>query len=140
MSVSNTNANRILKSELSGVDPAYRAGATAYVALLSATTPGPDLASPIATELTYTGYARLAITKATFWTDNGRSFVNALLAQFNKRTDAGATQTARWFAVVDTPSGAVTQAILGELDDPLDINLNGQPQFSPGELEVVVPL
>jgi hypothetical protein len=137
MPTSNTSANRILQAELKGVDPSYRAGATNYLALISAISP--DLANPLATELTYTGYARIAVTKATFWTDNGRSFVNAVLAQFGKRTDGGATQTARWFAVVDTVSGAVTQAILGELDDPLDINLNGQPQFSPGELEVVAP-
>jgi hypothetical protein len=124
-----------LRMHLKGVDPAYRAGATQYLALLSLATPDP--ADPLASELTYTGYARLPITKGTAWTEvDADTFQNAALVQFGKRTDAGATQTIRAFAVVDTASGAVAQAIYGELDDPLDVNLNIQPQFGAGQLEV----
>jgi hypothetical protein len=90
----------------------------------------------MASELTYTGYARVALTKATAWTDGGSSFTNAGLVAFGKRTDSGATQTARCFVVCDTASGAVSQAIIAELDDELDINKNGQPQFGIGDLEV----
>jgi hypothetical protein len=134
MSMDNVTEQATLRMHLKGVDPSYRAGATQYLALVSLLSP--DEADPLASELTYDGYARLAITKATFWTDGGASFTNAALAQFGKRTDTGATQTARCFVVCDTASGAVSQAIIGALDDEVDINKNGQPQFGIGDLEV----
>jgi hypothetical protein len=124
-----------LRMHLKGTDPAYRVNATGYIALLALL--APDEATPMASELTYTGYARIPFTKATDWTEaSSSSFVNAVLKQFGKRTDAGATQTARSFAVVDTASGAVAQCIIGTLDDEIDINLNGQPQFGVGDLEI----
>lgn len=134
MSLSNTTENATLKMHLQGTDPSYRAGATQYLALL--TSASPDEADPMATELTYTGYSRVALTKSSAWTDGGSSFTNAALIQFGKRTDAGATQTAQSFAVVDTPSGAVAQCIIGALNDSLPVSLNIRPQFDAGELEV----
>jgi len=119
---------------LQGIDPSYRAGATQYLALL--TSAAPDEANPMVTELTYTGYSRVALTKASAWIDNGSSFVNAALVQFGKRTDGGATQTAQAFAVVDTASGAVAQCIIGILNDSLPVSLNIRPQFDAGELEI----
>jgi hypothetical protein len=95
-----------------------------------------DEAAPIANECTYTGYARVALTKATAWTDNGSTFNNAALIQFGKRTDGGATQTATAFVVVDTPSGAISQGIIGTLNADLDINQNIQPQFGIGDLAI----
>lgn len=134
MSMSNTTENATLKMHLQGTDPSYRAGATQYIALLSLASP--DEADPLASELNYTGYSRVARTKASAWTDNGSSFTNASLIQFGKRTDAGATQTARSFAVVDTASGAVAQCIIGALNADLAINLNIQPQFGIGDMTI----
>jgi hypothetical protein len=93
MSMSDATENQTLKMHLQGTDPSYRAGATQYVALVSLLSP--DEAAPIASELTYTGYARIALTKSSAWTDNGSSFANATQWNFGKRTDAGAVQYAR---------------------------------------------
>ena len=68
MSLSNASENDALKVFLKGTDPSWRAGATQYAALV---TGAADEASPVANECTYTGYARVALTKATAWTDNG---------------------------------------------------------------------
>jgi hypothetical protein len=96
----------------------------------------PSEAAPMTNECTYTGYARVPLTKATAWTDGGSSFTNAALVQFGTRTDGGATQTATYFAVVDTASGAINMGIIGELSTPLAISQNIQPQFAIGDLEI----
>ena len=134
MSLSNATENQVLKMLLQGTDPAYRAGATQYIALVSLASP--DEAALIASELTYTGYARVPITKASAWTDGGSSFTNAVQFLFGKRTDAGATQQARSIVICDTACGAVSLGIIGALNDTLDISLNIQPILSPGDVTV----
>ena len=134
MSLSNASENATLKMHLQGVDPSYRAGATQYAALVSLL--APDEAAPIASELSYTGYARVPLTKASAWTDGGSSFTNAVQILFGKRTDAGATQQARSMVIVDTASGAIAQGIIAPLADTLDINLNIQPIFAPGDVTI----
>jgi len=136
MSLSNASENQVLKNQLQGIDPSYRANATQYAALVSDDTP--DEADPLATELTYTGYARIPVTKATAWTDGGSSFTNAVQFLFGKRTDAGATQQAKAMVIVDTVSGAISQGIIAELADTLDINLNIQPIFAIGDVTITV--
>jgi hypothetical protein len=86
--------------------------------------------------LTYTGYERVPVTKATGWTDNGSSFTNAAQILFGKRTDGGATQTATAFLVVDTSDSSVNMAIIGDLTADLDISQNIQPLFDIGTLTV----
>jgi hypothetical protein len=134
MSLSNASENQALKMFLQGTDPAYRAGATQYAALVSLL--APDEAAPIASELSYTGYARVALTKSSAWTDGGSSFTNAVQILFGKRTDGGATQQARSMVIVDTASGAITMGIIAPLADTLDINLNIQPIFAPGDVTI----
>lgn len=138
MSMSNATENQVLKMLLQGTDPSYRSGATQYIALVSDAGGGANVseATPIANELTYTGYARIAITKATGWTDNGSNFTNAGQIQFGIREDAGGTQTATAFVVVDTASGAINMGIIGDLSADLDINQNIQPQFAIGSLTI----
>jgi len=135
MSMSNATENATLKMHLQGTDPAYRAGATQYLALVTGVSV--DEASPLTNECTYVGYARIAITKATAWTDGGASFTNAALLQWGKRTDGGATQSASHVLIVDTASGAVSQCIICALSANLDISLNIQPQIAAGDLAVV---
>jgi hypothetical protein len=134
MSLSNASENQALKMFLQGTDPAYRGGATQYAALVSLA--APDEAAPVAAELSYTGYARVALTKASAWTDGGSSFTNAAQILFGKRTDAGATQQAKAMVIVDTASGAITMGIIAPLNDTLDINLNIQPIFAPGDVTI----
>ncbi len=138
MSLSNASENDVLKMFLQGTDPSYRSGATQYMALVSDAGGGGSVseATPIANELTYTGYARVPLTKATAWTDNGSNFTNATQVLFGKRTDGGATQTATAFVVVDTDSGAINMGIIGDLTADLDISQNIQPLFEIGTLTV----
>lgn len=131
MSLSNTTENAALKMFLQGTDPAYRAGATQYLALFAA---DPGEAASLAAEANYTGYARVALTKASAWTDGGSTFTNAALIQFGACT-AG-TNAITHFAVVDTSSGAVSMMISGALSATLNVSSGIQPQFSAGALSI----
>lgn len=131
MSMSNTTENATLKMHLQGTDPSYRAGATQYLALFTA---DPGEAGSLVAEATYTGYARVALTKATAWTDGGSSFTNAALIQFGACT-AG-TNALTHFAVVDTASGAVSQMITGALAATLNVSAGIQPQFATSSLVI----
>ena len=131
MSLSNATENATLKMHLQGIDPAYRAGATQYLALF---TSDPGESASVANEAAYTGYARVAMSKAAAWVDNGSTFNNAALVQFGACT-AG-TSAITHFAVVDTDSGAVSQMISGALSATLNVSAGIQPQFPAGALSV----
>lgn len=129
MSLSNATESDALDWVLKGIDPAWRAGATGYYALVTGVV---DEANPLANECTYTGYARVAQTKATAFSGSGSSRTNANLVQFGKRTDGGATQTATNLIWCDTASGAVNMAFIAPLDDDLAISINIRPQIEAG--------
>lgn len=132
MSKSNTTENDFLKMALRGTDPAWRAGATAYIALHTAD-PG-EAGTAITSEATYTSYARVAITKASAWTDGGSSFTNANLIQFPQCT--GGTNALTHFSIVTTASGAGQIIYSGALTATLNVASGIQPQFAAGDLEV----
>ena len=131
MSLSNTTENAALKMFLQGTDPSYRVGATQYLALFTA---DPTESGSVANEANYTGYARVALTKATAWTDGGSTFSNSALIQFGACT-AG-TNTVTHFAVVDTASGAVAMMISGALSASLNVSAGIQPQFAAAALTI----
>jgi len=131
MSMSNDTENATLKMHLQGTDPSYRSGATQYLALF---TGDPGESASLAAEATYTGYARVALTKATAWTDGGATFTNAALVQFGA-CSAGSNVITH-FAVVDTASGAVSQMISGALTSSLSVSSGIQPQFAIGALSI----
>ena len=131
MSLSNTTEAAALDVFLRGADPAYRAGATQYLALFTA---DPTEAASLAAEATYTGYARVALTKATAWTGTASPFTNAALIQFGACT-AG-TNALTHFAVVDTASSAVNMMISGALSATLNVSSGIQPQFAIGALSI----
>jgi len=131
MSLSNTTENAALKMFLQGTDPSYRAGATQYLALFTA---DPGEAASLAAEAAYTGYARVALTKASAWTDNGSTFNNAALVQFGACTAGSSVIT--HFAVVDTASGAVALMISGALSSSLSVSSGIQPQFAAAALAI----
>jgi len=131
MSLSNATENDALQMFLQGTDPSYRAGATQYLALFTA---DPGEGASLAAEATYTGYARVALTKATAWTDGGSTFTNADLIQFGACT-AGSNALTN-FAIVDTASGAVAMMISGALSATLNVSSGIQPQFAIGALSV----
>jgi len=131
MSLSNTTETAALDCFLRGTDPSYRSGATQYLALFTA---DPTESASLAAEATYTGYARVALTKATAWTGTSSPFTNAALVQFGACT-AG-TNAITHFAVVDTASGAVAMMISGALSSTLNVSSGIQPQFSSGALSI----
>lgn len=131
MSLSNTTENAALKMFLQGTDPAYRAGTTQYLALFAA---DPGEAASLAAEANYTGYARVALTKASAWIDGGSTFTNAALIQFGACT-AG-TNAITHFAVVDTSSGAVSMMVSGALSATLNVSAGIQPQFAAGAIAI----
>lgn len=130
MSKSNTTENDILKAILQGIDPAWRANPTQYLALYTAD-PG-DAGSATSNEATYTGYARVALTKATAWNDGGSSFSNAALLQSPKCT--GGSNDITHFGIVTTASGAGQILYSGALGSTLSVSNNIQPQFEVGTL------
>ena len=131
MSLSNTTETAALDCFLRGTDPSYRSGVTQYLALFTA---DPTESSSLAAEATYTGYARVALTKATAWTGTASPFTNAALVQFGACT-AG-TNAITHFAVVDTASGAVAMMISGTLSSTLNVSSGIQPQFAIGALSI----
>jgi hypothetical protein len=131
MSLSNTTETAALDCFLRGTDPSYRAGATQYLALFTA---DPTESASLAAEANYTGYARVALTKASAWTGTASPFTNTNLIQFGACT-AG-TNAITHFAVVDTASGAVAMMISGALSATLNVSAGIQPQFAIGALSV----
>jgi hypothetical protein len=131
MSLSNDTETAALDAFLRGTDPSYRAGATQYLALFTA---DPTESASLAAEATYTGYARVALTKATAWTGTSSPFTNAALIQFGA-CSAG-TNALTHFAVVDTASGAVNMMISGALSATLNVSSGIQPQFAIGALSI----
>jgi hypothetical protein len=139
MSMSDATEHATLLAHLVGTDLSYRANATQWIALFddNAGTEADLEAGGRTYELTYTPYIRIEITKASAWSGAGSTLTNAGIIEFAKRTDDGATQTAKYFAIVDTASGDFTQCIWGELSATLDISKNIQPRFAIGTLSVV---
>ena len=131
MSLSNTTETAALNVFLRGTDPSYRAGATQYLALFTA---DPGESASLAAEANYTGYARVALTKATAWTGSASPFTNTDLIQFGACT-AGSNAITH-FAVVDTASGAVNMMISGALAATLNVSAGIQPQFASGALSI----
>ncbi len=132
MSLSNTTEAAALDVFLRGTDPSYRAGATQYLALF---TSGTNLeAGSVADEATYTGYARVALTKAGAWTGTSSPYTNTALIQFGACTALSSAVT--HFAVVDTASGAVNMMIYGALSATLNVSSGIQPQFAANALSI----
>lgn len=131
MSLSNTTEAAALDAFLRGTDPSYRAGATQYLALFTA---DPTETASLASEATFTGYARVALTKATSWTGTASPYTNTNLIQFT--TCSGGSNTITHFAVVDTASGAVNMMISGALSSSLAVSTGIQVQFSAGALSI----
>ena len=131
MSMSDTTETAVLNMFLRGTDPAYRAGATQYLALFTAS---PTDTASLAAEATYTGYARVALTKASAWAGTSSPFSNAELIQFGACTAGSSAITD--FAVVDTASGSVNMMISGTLSATLNVSNGIQPQFAANSLSI----
>ena len=130
MSMSNSAENKVLKALLQGTDIDFRASANLYLALFTA---DPTESGSFTNEATYTGYARVAMAKASAWTDGGSTFTNAGLLQFPQCT--GGNNVITHFAVCTLASGGEV-VVSGALNASLNISSGIQPQFSAGSLSV----
>lgn len=130
MSMSNTAENKVLKALLQGTDIDFRGSANLYLALFTA---DPTESGVFTNEATFTGYARVAVPKASGWSDGGSTFTNASLIQFPQCT-AG-TNTISHFALC-TLSTAGEIVVSGALNANLNISSGIQAQFAIGSLSV----
>jgi hypothetical protein len=124
-------ANDTLDALLRAVDPAWRSGATRYIALHTAN-PGVG-GSQTTSEATYTSYARVAVTAATgFDAASGGSTANTGLIQFPQCT--GGTNTITYVSIGTAASGAGQIIYSGALSASLAVANLIQPQFGIGAL------
>ena len=130
MSMSNTAENKVLKALLQGTDIDFRASANLYLALFTA---DPTESGVFTNEANFTGYARVAVAKASGWTDGGSTFTNASLIQFPQCTAGNNTIT--HFALCTLASGGEI-VVSGALNASLNISSGIQAQFSTGSLSV----
>jgi hypothetical protein len=86
-------------------------------------------------EATYTGYARVALTRSAggAWTAaaSGSSSNNALI-QFGNCTGGTLPETITHASIGENASGAGTVIASGALNSSLIVNINIQPQFAIG--------
>ena len=130
MSMSNTTENATLKMHLQGADPSYRAGATQYLALFTA---DPGETASLASEATYTGYARVAVARTGGgWTVSGNQVSNTATVQFGECTAGSATVT--HFSVGLLASGAGDILYSGALSASRAVSAGITPLFNPATL------
>jgi len=133
MSKSNTTENDTLDAILRAVDPAWRAGASRYIALHTAD-PG-EAGTAVTSESAYGDYARVAVTAATgFTAAAGGSSSNTGLIQFPECSSGSETIT--HCSIVTTASGAGQILYSGALTASRAISTGIQPQFAIGALVV----
>lgn len=127
MPKSTTTANDTLDALLRAVDPAWRSGATRYIALHTAdpTNSGNQSTS----EATYTSYARVAVTASTgFSAASAGSTSNTGLIQFPQCT--GGTNTITYVSIGTASSGTGQIIYRGALAASLSVANLIQPQFA----------
>ena len=127
MPKSTTTANDTLDALLRAVDPAWRSGATRYIALHTAD-PG-NAGTQTTSEATYTSYARVAVTAATgFSAASGAAAANTGLIQFPQCT--GGTNTITHVTIGTASSGTGQVIYRGALSASLAVANLIQPQFA----------
>jgi hypothetical protein len=120
--------------DASGLQPSAADG-NFYVSLHTASPT--DAGNQQSSEVAYTSYARVAVSRATGWeiTGTGTTVVsNVAEVIFPQCT--GSSATATHFGIGTASSGAGNLLLHGALDDPLAISLGITPQFAAGALDV----
>lgn len=135
-SLTTQSANGVLDAILRNVMPAWWGTGTLYLSLHTGTIgAGGDQTT---NEVTYTGYARVAVTRTSSGSftvaASGGSDNNALL-QWGNPTAGTFPITATHAALGVSVSGAGTVIMFTALNSPLVINLNVQPQLAIGQLD-----
>ena len=133
MSKSNNFETDLLKKVLQGVALPWDGNAALYVSLHTAD-PGED-GTQATSEATYSGYARVAITRdAGGWTVASGQGQNAAATTFPVCTAGSNVLTHFGIGTAATGAGALIYS--GALISPLAVSLNITPAFAAGQLAV----
>jgi hypothetical protein len=131
------SANDVLNYMLRNVAPSWDGASTLY---LSLHTGAVGLGGNQTTnEATYTGYARVALTRnssGAFTAASSGSSSNAALIQFGIATGGTLPETITHVAIGESASGTGTVINTAALNSSLVINLNIRPEFDAGTLVV----
>lgn len=130
------SANDVLNYLLRNVAPSWDGATTLYMSLHTGTIgAGGDQTT---NEVTYTGYARVAVARNSSGTftaaASGASESNAIV-QFGNPTAGSFPIVATHVAIGESASGAGTAIQYTTLNSALTINLNVQPNFAVGTLD-----
>jgi hypothetical protein len=116
------------------VTPAFMADTNWYLSLHTGS-PGAGWTQST-NEVSYTGYARIPVTRSgAGWTVAGSLVTNVTLLQFWTRTDAGSTTATHW-AIGRAVSGAGQIIQHNALINELSITQNITPQIAAGDVDL----
>lgn len=130
MSLGNTTETEIMTYIFDTTAPAWAGNASFWVALHTAD-PG-EAGTATTSEVAYTSYARVSVSRTTGFTVTGNQISNAGLIQFPQSGGSGTDCT--HFSVVTTSSGAGQIICRGALSATLPTGSGIQPQFAIGAL------
>ena len=133
MSADNTLESDVADLVLRGIDPAWRAAATGYVALF---TSDPGETGSLAAECSDAAYARVAVTKSSGWSTSGSTRTNAGQVAWPTLSGAGSDLT-HW-AWVSSASGATAYMLSGALSTPVPWAPGVKPVAEAGTLSTVI--
>lgn len=133
MSKSNSSENDVLDAVLRAVDPAWRSGASRYIALHTADPL--DAGTAVTSECAFGSYARVAVTAATGFTAAAAgSSSNTGVISFPECTSGSELVT--YCSIVTTASGAGQILYSGALTASRTISSGITGQFAIGALVV----
>ena len=131
------SANDALNYMLRGTAPSWGGSGTLYLSFhTGAVGLGGNQQS---NEATYTGYARVAITRSSgggFSAAASGSSSNNALILFGLCTGGSLPETLTHVSIGENASGAGTVIATGALNSPLVVNLNSRPEFDASTLVV----
>jgi len=134
MSLGNTTENDLMLYIFDSTAPSWAGNGSFYVSLHTAD-PG-EAGTATTSEVAYTNYARVAVSRTTGFTVTGNAIENAALLQFPQSGGSGTDCT--HFAIVTTSSGAGQIILRGALSATLPTGSGIQPQFAAGALTATV--
>ena len=131
------SANDVVNYLVRNAAPSWDGATTLYVSLhTGAVGLGGD---QLSNEATYTGYARVAITRSGAGAFNAASAgvaLTNLLIQFGQCTGGTLPETVTHASLGENASGAGTVIVTAALASPIVVNINSVPQFAIGTMSV----
>jgi hypothetical protein len=130
------SANDLLNYILRGVAPSWGGASTLYLSLHTGTIGAGG--GQTTNEVSYTGYARVAVTRnssGAFTAASGGASENAAQILFPNPTGGSFPITATHIAIGEASSGAGTVIEYTALNSSLVINLNVQPNVPAGQAD-----